>query len=109
MKVETKEDACLCGFDLWLELAVTGSNNKSTFTGWRFNSGVVEECVHDCPCCEFVKVIKGMCCVCPIRWASTYCESFGSEFDNWCKAKSTQEYSKWALEIAILHLEALTE
>ena len=110
MKVKTKEDALLHCFDLWLWLAVTGSPYKEKWSGWKENSGYLEKCDSDCPCCEYHKIKRGRCNEnCILNWCGGYgCKEFGDEFSTWTDATSSKNRSKWALEIAILALEALT-
>ncbi len=111
MKVKTKTDALLHCFDLWLWLAVTGADHKSFWPGWEFNGGYLEECCHDCPVCDYglVVSINDLCNEkCIIKWKNNHCnEKRGAQFYNWDNAKTERARKKWALEIAILALEAL--
>ena len=103
MEIETKRDALLHCFDLWLWLAVTGAAHKMEWPGWKFNGGYLGNCENNCPCCGYAS-----CSQCPIDiWANGYCESEDSPFTNWFKSQTKTERSKWALEIAILALDAL--
>lgn len=110
MKIETREDALLHCFDLWLWLAETGSRDKEDWPGWERNFGYLEGCSYDCPCCGYT---EGDCLKCPIVWSGVDggyggypCCQEGAEFDKWANANE-EESKKWALEIAILALEAL--
>ncbi len=114
MKIQTKEDALLTCFDLWIDLAASGSKDKSSWVGWKRNGGDIDDCVDYCPCCEYSIIIvkvKGLIdsCKkhCPIKWSDGHCED--SEFGDWLHAETPEESSKCALKIATLALEALTD
>ncbi len=103
MKVETREDALLHCFDLWLWAAVTGSKHKEDWPGLKKNGGYLEYCLHDCPACEYSE----SCEHCIIKWKEECCVHAGSEFSKWDNARTKQERTKWALRIAALALDAL--
>ncbi len=104
MKVETREDALLHCFDLWIWLAVTGKRDKKEWPGWKIKGGYLESCTDECPACE----VSTTCEYCIIRWR-VIGDCTDSEFDDWCYAPDTKNRSEVALKIASLALEALTE
>ncbi len=104
MKIETREDALLHCFDLWLWLAVTGSPGKDRWPGWEKNGGHLESCLHDCPVCGHSRQI---CSHCIIKWKKAWCDDEEAEYGKWTNAESKQERTKYALEIAALALDAL--
>jgi len=119
MKVKTKQDALLHCFDLWMWCAVTGKTDKNNWPGWKRKGGYLEACVNVCPLCEFcfgndlnddpdTVVDDPVCQNCPIKWSGGDCQSIDSEFFKWANATLPKARSKWALEIAILALKALT-
>lgn len=108
MKVETKEDALLHCFALWLWLAMNPGDKKSEWPGWVFNGGDVEKCLFNCPCCE---VYWQNCSNCPIAWNDDAndsfrcrCENTDSPFFKWL---DTGRRSKYAMQIAVKAMEAL--
>ena len=103
MKVETREDALLHCFDLWLWLAVTGGKLKYLWPGWKAQGGYLEHCFAHCPTCEYTNV----CATCIINWNGIDCNTDDGEFKKWGNAKTKQERTKWALKIAALALDAL--
>ena len=110
MKVETKEDALIHCFDLWLWCAVTGKN-KYDWPGWGFNGGYLNPCQFDCPCCEYVgydgyEQNKVLCDECPISWGVARC-FYGSVFLEWECARTVANRKTAALKIATLAMEAL--
>ncbi len=112
MKIKTREDALLHCFDLWLWLAVTG-NDKGDWPGWKFRGGHLERCECLCPVCGYTKrdwsKPKVYSCEnsCLIKWNGRWCESITAEYSRWSRSKTKKDRKKWALEIAILALEAL--
>ena len=114
MKKYTKEEALQDCFDLWLDMAVTGANKKLSSKLWKENGGWIEECVNDCPCCEFTKDIWGdeNCDKCPInKWDDDntcyYNKDYNREFRAWGNSNSKKERTKYALEIGILALDSM--
>ena len=109
MKIKTKEDALLHCFDLWLWLAVTGNDRKFNWPGWEENGGYLEPCVSYCPVCEFSNIDSiDSCKDCAVNWPGGHCNVTFSPFYQWCGSEMEEKRSKWALEIAILALKALT-
>ncbi len=109
MKIETREDALLHTIDLWLWLAVTGNRFKGQWPGWEDRGGYLGDCLHDCPVCHFTAIgnFRTKCKKCPIKWSKNKCWLFGGEFKRWESGATIETRKKWALEIAILALEAL--
>lgn len=113
MKIKTREDALLHCFDLWLWLAITGSDKKSEWPGWNFNGGYLERCIFwNCPTCEYTHnthFVGGCNNACLLNWSSgnRKCNYKGGEFWEWRHAVTIEDRKKWALEIAILALEAM--
>jgi len=113
MKVETREDALLHCFDLWLWLAGNPNLSKWGWPGWTKNGGYLKHCYMDCPCCELFYTEKS-CHECPLKWSNGgrkyMCER--SEYGHWRRAVmrvgGVEGRKKWALEIAILALEGLS-
>ncbi|KKM94057.1 hypothetical protein LCGC14_1202170 [marine sediment metagenome] len=107
MKVETKTDALLHCFDLWLWMAVTGEKDKDEWPGWKRNGWYLENCFADCPACEYMENKKIDCNKCIISWPKTECDGAGGLFRRWRWSETKKEKKQLALEIAILALEAL--
>lgn len=114
MQVKTKEDALLHCFDLWLWLAMNPRKGKREWPGWKAQGGYLQDCQYECPACEYVKrdwdfeMDKSCEDDCIISWSDRWCEDSKAEFRLWKNPKNTaKDRTKWALEIAILALEAL--
>ncbi len=109
MKIETREDALLHCFDLWLWLTVNPFSRKDRWVGWEDNGGYLEAIINDCPVCEYMEAIKEdpLCENCTIKWGARHCTVRGSAYRAWRDSKTEEDRKKWALEIAILALEAL--
>ncbi len=101
MKIETRTDALIQCFNLWLWAGVTGIERKCDWPGWKSNGGYLEYCSAWCPICEY----SNCCAVCIIKWSNGSCDN--SEFYEWAYAETKQERIKWALKIAALALDAL--
>jgi len=116
MKIETREDALLWCFTLWMDMARTGNSRKSESWVWKTKGGGLFKCEYDCPACQYVHINLGepnyreCAAVCPIKWSSinNHCCSVNSEFMKWKYSTTKTDNKKWALEIAILALEALS-
>lgn len=116
MKIETKEDALLHCFDLWLWLALNPDKEKWDWPGWKNKGGHLEDCENDCPCCEYREYVEHKICyanschnTCSVKWKGGNCLNFKSEYKEWGRLfpNETEDRKKWALEIAILALEAM--
>jgi len=112
MKVETREDALLHCFDLWLWLACNPARKfKEDWPGWEENGGYLEHCNCYCPCCHYVynyvykRDFEQCQDLCPIKWSDIWCMT--GEFGSYCTATTNKERTKWALKIAELALDAL--
>ena len=104
MIAQTREEALLDCFDLWLWIAVT-NGHKFEWPGWKTNGGYLELCTSFCPACEFSTE-----CDCIIKWGSCggHCNSSGSPFYYWHNGRpSKKDRKKYALQIATLALKAL--
>lgn len=110
MKIKSREDALLHCFDLWLWLALNPDKvcgSKQLWPGWEERGGYLDYCYRNCPCCEFAPTD---CNRCPIKWSYTGSKDYMceySEYRKWRNSKTLEDRTKWALEIAILALEAL--
>lgn len=113
MKIETRKDALLHCFDLWLWLAVTGSRDKCGWPGWKSRGGYLDVCEMGCPVCEYSTLRPELDCNrrgCIIAWNSVdgCCNDNGTtEYQQWNSARNRQTRTKWALKIAALALDAL--
>ena len=111
MKVETKEDALIHCFDLWLWLSLHPNEQKSDWPGWYWNGGYLSECNHNCPVCEYDLVVNNNGCEpdCLISWTSGGggCCSDGSPYKEWSPGRSNAK--DLALDICTLALDALFE
>ena len=109
MKIKTKNDSLLHCFDLWLWLAVTGDTRKYEWPGWKENGGYLEKCSQHCPACAFSSPEDLMdCSDCVVKWPDGHCNVKESPFYQWYGSQTKRTRSKYALEIVILVLEALT-
>jgi len=117
MEIETKEDALVACFGLWIDMSITGGSHKRSSSVWEENGGWIERCLNNCPCCEFAKSQKKpeelhRCHYCPIKWGGNrkryMCEGVGAAFNKWYAYDGTKkDRTKWALKIATLSMEAL--
>jgi len=107
MKIETKEDALLHCFDLWLWLALNPASYKDDWPGWELNGGYLKSCRSLCPVCEYgLSGVRQYCNEkCLIKWTGERCVE--GEFSEWSVAETPKARTKWALKIATLALNEL--
>jgi len=113
MIVETKEDAVLHCFDLWLWMACNPEEPKHMWPGWLSNGGYLGCCMLECPCCEYQgnNDDEDFPCnvICPLTWTvgGEWCGDADSPYKKWINSKTSSEKTEYALEICALAIDAM--
>jgi len=72
---------------------------ESTRKRWERLAETGECDGEDCALCEYVVQEKGNCLDCPYFEGFNYCNSLGSNYNRWYKAKTVRTRKKYAIEV----------
>ena len=77
----TRKQAIKLHRKLWSWLSENPEADEDDWPEWDRNTGDIEECKGDSPCCEYTKKRYLKCQVCPIDWGNLGCNDKYERYD----------------------------